>query len=288
MFSLKFANAQGSIIDLTGNENFDVTNITGLNPPQANINTSTSPNFDGTIYNSATVEQRNIVIYLSLSRNVEQTRLNLYKFFRTKQKGTLYYKSNLRDVWIDGYINNIEVNNFENPVTMQISMICPQPYFIDMDEIIAEIAEIINKLEFALDLPEAGIEFGQISPYIEVNVVNNGEIETGTTFELRATGDVVNPKIYNKDTNEFFGLNFTMQLGDVITITTSKGNKTVTLNRQGTISNLFNYISENSTWLTLKTGDNVFLYTTYENEDGTDTNENLYIRILHADQYEGV
>lgn len=288
MFSLKFANALGNVIDLTSSENLKLTNVTGLNPPNADIITSTSPNFDGEMFNSSKVQKRNVVIYLVIERNVESERLNLYKFFRVKQKGTLYYKSEYRDVWIEGYVDTFEINNFSNPVTVQISLTCPQPYFNSIDEMVTEIADVISLLEFPVSLPEAGIEFGKLDPYREVVVENNGEIETGVIFEFRAIGAVVNPTIFNADTQEFFGLNLTMQTGDVIKISTYTGSKTATLIRQGSVSNVFNYITANSTWLTLQAGENSFKYTTKENSDGTNTNANLYIKIYHTDQYEGV
>ena len=40
MFTLKVENAKGSTLELTDNEeNYQVTDISGLNPPNANINT---------------------------------------------------------------------------------------------------------------------------------------------------------------------------------------------------------------------------------------------------------
>lgn len=48
MFTLKVENAKGAILELTNNEeNYQVTNIEGLNPPNANINTANYANGDG-------------------------------------------------------------------------------------------------------------------------------------------------------------------------------------------------------------------------------------------------
>lgn len=66
--------------------------------------------------------------------------------------------------------------------------------------------------------------------------------------------NVVNPTIYNVDTGAYLQIKTVMQPGDVITVTTKIGNKTVTLTRNGVNSNLINSFVAGSTWLTLPTG----------------------------------
>ena len=47
MFTLKVENTRGAVLELTDNEeNYQVTEISGLNPPNANINTSSYANGD--------------------------------------------------------------------------------------------------------------------------------------------------------------------------------------------------------------------------------------------------
>ena len=56
MFSLKVENAKGAILELTNDEtNFQVTNVEGLNPPNAPINTSDFANGDGSAFNSSKI-----------------------------------------------------------------------------------------------------------------------------------------------------------------------------------------------------------------------------------------
>ena len=74
-----------------------------------------------------------------------------------------------------------------------------------------------------------------------------------------------------------------MQIGDLITITTSQGNKTITLLRGGVRTNIFNLLDKNSTWLQLDINDSVFVYTV---DEGNVTD--LEITIKHYDLYEGV
>ena len=118
---------------------------------------------------------------------------------------------------------------------------------------------------------------------INVSVTNEGDVEAGMTIELYAKKSVTNPKIYNYLTGEYFGLDIEMQVADLITITTERGNKTVTLLRGGVYSNIFNTVMEGSTWLQLDIGNTELVY---EVEEGQESN--LLVTVSHNNLYEGV
>ena len=103
------------------------------------------------------------------------------------------------------------------------------------------------------------------------------------TVKIYVGGEVINPKIFNRETREFFGIDYTFKNGDEVTIATQEGQKSVTLLREGKTINIFNYISKSSTWLQLDIGDNVFTYEADEN--GADF---MQIRFLHYPLYGGV
>ena len=70
--------------------------------------------------------------------------------------------------------------------------------------------------------------------------------------------------------------------GDVITVTTKTGNKTVTLTRNGVDSNILNRLVSGSTWLTLKEGTNTFRV---EAVRGV---KKLRVTLMHRNSYLGV
>ena len=70
--------------------------------------------------------------------------------------------------------------------------------------------------------------------------------------------------------------------GDSITINTRKGNKSVTLLRDGIKYNILNALDRNTSWFTLEHGDNVFAY---EADEGT---SNLQFKISNNIVYDGV
>ena len=69
---------------------FAVQSISGLGPSKADINTTEISTNDGSLYNSARVNSRNIVMSLKLMFNpqIEDTRHDSYKYFPIKKRVT--------------------------------------------------------------------------------------------------------------------------------------------------------------------------------------------------------
>ena len=140
MFTLKVENTRGAVLELTDNEeNYQVTEISGLNPPNANINTSSYANGDGSSFNSSRIPDREIVITVYINGDIQKNRLALYKHFRNKEWCKIYYEDDLRDVFIEGYVQALDVSSFTQKQVAQISILCPNPYFKDVETIVQSI-----------------------------------------------------------------------------------------------------------------------------------------------------
>lgn len=282
MFTFKVENEYGDVLELTHSPDYTITGIEGLNPPKASINTSVVASFDGSRYNSSRMGERNIVITAVIEREIEANRIRLYRYFKPKKKVGIYYKNGSRDVSIDGYVEDFQISPFDKRQKAQVSIICPDPFFRAIDEIMVEFSTLSSEFYFPFANEEEGAPFS----IIEVNptkvITNNGDAESGLVILLQATGKVENPKIYNVDTSEFFGLNITMQGGDVVTIDTNKGRKSVSMRREGQTENVINSIQRGSSWLQIRSGENTF---TYEADKHT---ESLICTFCHTDKFEGV
>lgn len=283
MFTLKIENAKGEIIDLSNNNNYSVSGISGLNPPVATMSTAPITTSDGSVLNNARIESRNLVFNIILNGKIESNRINLYKYFKIKQKCKIYYKNGTRDVYIEGYVDSFEDDFFVQRQEVQISVMCYQPFFKAAKDLVVDLSVILAKFEFPFDIESTGQEFSTIDRTYECLLTNEGETDTGLIIEMRATGTVINPIIYNADTREFFGLTYTMVKGDLIIVNTNTGEKHVTLTRAGKESNIINYIKKDSTWLKAYSGDNIF---TYDCDD--DSEVFLNIKFKHTHQYVGV
>ena len=282
MYELKVKNNIGEVLNLSTSPSYRVYKVTGLQPPAVALNTSDNVTSDGSRINSVRVEQRNIVIYMTIEGAVEKNRINLYKYFPLKQTVTLYFKNDTRDVCVEGMVEIIECDLFTNKQVAQISIICPQPYFKGVEELVSYFSDVSNLFEFPFSITENGMEFSVITANIRKSIVNTGDVESGVVIDLVSIGTVVNPVIYDVFKRTHIKLMLTMEANDHIIINTSVGKKTITLIRNGVSTNIIGYLYPDSSWLTLAAGDNVF---TYDAESG---GSNLQITFTTSVLYGGV
>ena len=183
MFTCKIENNRNNILTLTQIESvYQIIDISGLNPPKAQINTS---------------------LTIKINGDVEKNRINLYKFFRIKELCKFYYKNSTRDVYIEGYVETVDVDLFTNNEIMQISILCPNPYFKNAEEIIDDISKVLSAFEFpfAINTSEP-IPFSNIDISKITNVYNNSESETGVIIEMDFLGTVNTIQIRNTQTGK--------------------------------------------------------------------------------------
>lgn len=263
MFTAKVENSGGEGLTLTQNErNFQVISITGINPPKAQINTTPIAGLDGSKFNSSKLYNRNIVITLQINDDVENNRQMLYRFFRTKENCTFYFSNENRDVSIQGYVESVECNLFSKGERMQISIICPNPYFSALQEIVYDLSNELAAFSFPFSInvgdpvPISSYETDRVT-----DIINNSEAETGVIINIDVNANVSMINILNTDTNEFLKLNYNFVENDRIVINTNKGSKSARLYRNGAVYNIFKYVQKGSTFFQLRIGDNHFTYT---------------------------
>lgn len=282
MFRCVVENEQGDSMQLTGHSDYRIKDIEGLDPSSSTIIRAGVAGANGTKYKSSKVDEKNIVMYVSIVQNVESARLTLYKYFRTGGYSKLYFTNGQRNVFIEGYIEDISINHFGMDQTAQISIICPQPFFNSLDELRVMMSNVIPMLRFPYATSGTGQVMSVYQIATEKNLFNAGDVNTGLTISFKARGEVVNPKIINSYTLEFIGVNFIMQEGDEIVINTNRGNRSVTLIRGNVRTNLFNYLMENKTWIELKPGDNIFVIDVEQGDSLLD------VVCTYRDLFEGV
>lgn len=282
MFNLSVKNDKGEVLDLSQTENYTVYKIDGLNPPKATINSSVNATADGSAFNSVRLENRNIVIYTTINADVETNRINLYKYFPPKKTVTLYFSNGTRDVYIEGTVELIECDLFTNRQIAQISIVCPKPYFKAVGYMVTAFSDISSLFSFPFSIDSLGIEISTNTTNVRKSIINTGDIETGVVIELFAVGTVVNPILYRVGDAKRMALNFTMLTSDKIVINTNVGEKSITLIRNGESYNALGYMTPDSDWFVLESGDNVFTY------DADTGNGNLQITYTTSILYGGV
>ena len=282
MYTLKVRNDRGNTLELTNNPSYVVYKISGLNPPQATVNSSVNTTTDGSSINSVRVENRNIVIYLTIEGDVEANRIRLYKYFPVKKTVRLYFNNGSRNIYIEGTVELIECDLFTNKQVAQISLICHRPYFKSVNELIAVFGDVSPLFSFPFSISSGGMEFSAITPNVRKSIINAGDVETGVVIKLFAIGTVVNPILYDVFKKTHFKLNLTLLASDTVVINTNVGEKSIELIRNGVSVNAMGYMTPDSTWFNLEAGDNVF---TYDSDSG---NSNLQITFTTSLLYSGV
>lgn len=281
------------------NSGFVIREITGLGPSKATINATELSTSDGSVFNSARIETRNIVFNLKIlaSPTIELARQKLYKYFPIKKRIKLQFETDTRICDIFGYVETNEVVIFSNQVSTQISVICPDPYFYSAGSD-AKTITLFSGVEAAFEFPFSNesltlplLVFGEIRLYQERNIYYNGDSETGLTIYIHALGEATNLTIYNIATSEFMKIDtvrlttltgFPIIAGDDIIISTIKGGKYISLLRGGSYINILNCLDLNSTWFQLTKGDNQFGFVA---ETGGTT---LQFRVENYKVFEGI
>lgn len=278
---------------------FVVQEITGLGPSKANINSTELSTSDGSLYNSARVNSRNIVLSLKLLANptVEDTRQKSYKYFPIKKRVQLLIETDNRTCETYGYVETNEPNIFSRQETTQISIICTDPYFYSVGQAGNNVT-IFAGVESSFTFPfsnESPLEdltiFGEIITNQEQNIYYEGDAEIGVVIYIHALGDVTNLTIYNSITRKVMKIDNDRLValtgsgiifGDDIIISTVKGQKYIQLFRDGIYINILNCLDKDADWFQLTKGDNVFAFT-------ADTGStSMRFRVENQTVYEGV
>lgn len=274
-----------------------IQNITGLGPPKANVSMTDLATMDGSLFNSARVEKRNIMIYMyfSFAPTIEDSRQRTYKYFPIKKPLKFVIETDNRLVETTGIVEINEPDIFSKDESNQISLVCDDPYFYSAGGNNVTVffgTEPLFEFEFSNEsLDEPLLEFGSIENETEKTIYYDGDSEVGITITIHAIGEAGSITIYNTGTREMMKIDADkiktltgsgIIAGDDIIITTVRGNKTVGLLRNGKYTNILNALDKTSDWFQLTKGENIFAYTA---EYGS---ENLQFMIENQVIYEGV
>lgn len=281
---------------------FLIKSITGLGPAKANVNTTEVSTNDGSLFNSARLSQRNIVLDMVFintvyGESIEDLRQKSYKYFPLKKSVELTIETDNRYVKTTGYVESNEPNIFSSQEGTQISIICPDPYFYSAGEDgnnVTNFYSIDPMFEFPFSnesLDEPLLVFGEIQIKTEGVITYHGDSEIGVMIYIHAIGPATNINIYNTETREVMRINTEkissltgkgIVASDDIVINTAKGEKSITLIREGVSYNILNCLDKNTDWFTLAKGDNIFAFTA---DSGV---TNLQFGIENKVIYEGV
>ena len=286
-FTLILENESGEQVNLSTTANQYMTSkIEGLNPPAGTISTSSYAGMNGSYLNNAFIEKRNVVISFAMRGiGIEKRRHQLYHVVKPSRYIKIWYKTANIDVYAEGYVETCEVSNFEQQISGQISILCPDIYWYSRDIFYAYYSGVIGAFHFPFPESDEPFPLGVYSADKTLSIFNSGE-EVGILITLEAASgeDIPTPvatgvTLYDDDTKTYFQLLLEILPGDKIIINTKQGQKSVTLVRDGVTTNIINCMTSGSTWFTLRKGLNRYRLS---------ASKYITATIQHTDAYLGV
>jgi len=253
---------------------FILVSADGIYDAINNVHVSENTMIDGAQYQGSTAKFRNIVLTLKDDGNFPEDRNSLNQLFKDNEVGLLEISENGQNVRvIDYYVESMKSTGTFGVRYHTISLICPDPFFYDPNDTTVYMASWVSNFEFEFEDEGEGFEFGYQSAERIQNIVNDyAEDNIGMTIRISCSGAVVNPSIIRVESDTHITVGSTAkpletQVGDVVTITTGTGNKHVYLTREGTTTEINEYLTEDSDFIQLMRGNNNIGYSADSGEE---------------------
>lgn len=289
-----------------------IESITGLGPVKATLNRTNLATTDGSKFNSAKLEERNIVMKIRFveAKTIEDVRLLTYRYFPIKRQIIFSIKTDNRDARAIGYIESNEPDIFSPNETASISILCPDPYFYSNEPGNSPHVIFFSGLESEFEAPWENpinpapldkIQMGNISQITDKDFYYDGDQTLGVTMTLDFSDTVdtditivhyknaLNPNDpllqteFDVKIDKFRALTGTNFLaGDMIVINTNIGSESISLLRNGQKYNILNTVPRECDWFQLAFGYNKFRFTAGGNQ------YKINFRLEHYVIYEGV
>ena len=227
-------------------EGFSVQDITGLDPVQVSIVSSSFAGLDGEQFQSARREKRNIVFRIGLepdytTHTVQELRNRLYHFLLPKKSVNMrYYSDVFPTVDIVGRVESFSCPLFSKDPVATASIICFDPDFYEPIQTTIE---------------------GSTTPTSSMGEVEyTGTVDTGIVFRLLVDRALTDFTIYHQPEGEpvqTLQVSGSFISGDILEISTVPGNKYATRTRGGIQMSIVHAVSPYATWTKLQTGTNL-------------------------------
>lgn len=266
---IRCTNEDGFFLEFTetGFDPFLLAGIDGIYDAKNNVYVSENSMIDGAVYQGSVSKYRNIVLHLKdkSEGDYPKNRDVINRLFKEKAPGTLiFWEGTAKPRKIEYYVESVESDEKYIPRMHEISLICPDPFFYDIDASSEYMASWVSAFTFPFSSPSTGFVFGYRDNSRIQTIQNDfAEDNIGITIIMSCLGAVTNPSITHIETNSSIrighsGKPFNMVAGDIVTITTATGNKHVTLTHEGATSEINHYLTEDSVFIQLMRGSNSF------------------------------
>ena len=281
IIEMTFTNDRGDVLTVPmenrARRGLVIFNAEGITAPEAEVFTKSTPTSPGAIVNNVKVRKRNItltfVVYGTKSADSTSTWAStMPKHFKVGSKIKMGVKTSEMTVVIDAVVERNDGKHFASMDNTLVSLVCPFPYFRQEISSVVTVSGVRPLFQFPFSnesLTENLIQFGEIITKPQAVIDYTGDTDVGMVFKLQLDGPTGDISLYNMTQRATFEIDSSVLeaiiggptiLGDVITVDTRVGRKSITHTRGGVDTNIINAIVTGSTWLRLYYGENVVTY----------------------------
>lgn len=261
-------NENGEEIEISYHSDYFLSAVEGISGINTSLNLMQTAQIDGSVYIGERVEPRNIVLTVMIYQDLERKRHHLQRVFSPHKTGTLTYTGDNISRFISYRVESLDIPDSNQPNKFAtISLLCPDPFFRDVQEFTKNMADTIPLFTAPFALPPHGRALSVRVFQQEATIVNPGDKDTGLTIVFHAArGTVTNPRLDNLTTGEYVQVNITLSQGQKLVVNTNRGSKGVLLNGV----NKSHLKDRESTFFQMRTGENVLKYSAESGQSNLD------------------
>ena len=163
MRTITCINTAENIKGVFGEEEFSpflLEDASGIYEQSAQVNITENTLTDGATYQSSVLQSRNIVLSLRDLNDHLANRQFLLSLLPPKSKGTLIFRDGDEERQTDYYVEKLTSDGIYSARSYQISLICPDPYFYDLEDYSVTLAAFVPNFTFTHEFLSVKEELG--------------------------------------------------------------------------------------------------------------------------------
>ena len=273
---------------------FLIRSVSGLGPGGVDLKLTDYAMLPGSIYSGNRKPTRNIIFdsIVMWKNTVEEARHLAERWFKIGEELVLTFYTDSRTCYIKGVVesNEPDIFNTENldGIPIQISILCPDPRFFDVnDTVLVNYSSLQGGFTFPASIVNTE-PVGILDSECRFNITYDGTEDEGIIFTFAFKQSVKRLKIINYKYGTYMlieGVDNIFQSGDVLTINTKVGEKSILMQRNGLTYNYLNYYKlYESEWVELEQGSNSFVIET----NGAQSTTAYNVRVAYTKAYWGI
>ena len=170
-------------------EPFFLVSVDGIYTVSNNVVTSENTMVDGSTYQGSTTKQRNIVITAQMERDYQANRDLLYKCFKPKSTGLFTYIEGSETRVIDYKVEGIDIDEAGVVRNFSISLLCPDPFFRDLEDISVSMASWTGLFEWPHEFLEEKEPFAERTAEVLKEIENDRQYRNNRHAGSGRTGN---------------------------------------------------------------------------------------------------